>query len=102
MKPEKIRRSQAQEARSAQLVGGVRQPASGAFHAAPNDVKSDRFLIENKRTDGVKSITLKSADLRKVELNGLRMGKLPVLSFEVDGKDWYAVPDWAWQEMIAE
>jgi hypothetical protein len=102
---EKLRRSQAQEKRGAEFLGGRLQPASGALPGAPNDVLvSGRFLVEYKRTDGLKSITLQAARLTQLEVRAIERGILPFLGFQVGarGDDWYALPNWALQELIAD
>ena len=91
---EKLRRSQAQEARLAgALFGGKIQPRSGAGTWRKADVKSSRFLYECKRTDGKTQITLKAADLEKLRKQALKEGRSPALQFELNGRHYVVLAE---------
>lgn len=99
MKPIKLQRSQAQEKRVARDLGGKTQPQSGAGWANKNDVKSPRFLVECKRTDNQKTISLKLVDLRDVEQHALIEGLLPAMAIEINDQRFFVLPDWAFHEI---
>ena len=90
---DKMRKSQAQEARTAKAINGQRTPGSGAFAGHKGDVISDDFLVECKMTVK-KSISLKSAWLAKIYREAVEKGKYPALHITVEesGQDWIAVP----------
>lgn len=94
-------RSERQEKRIAAVNGGRVQPGSGSGQVHRNDVKTDRFLIEAKCRArlGAKQITIKLEALRDNFTNALAIGKLPVLTFELGGVDYYLVPDLTWHEV---
>lgn len=93
----KIQRSRAQEKRCATDLGGVLQPRSGAGHTRKGDVRTSRnaelteLLIENKRTDNRKSITLKATDLDGIWQYATLEGRIPVLGFELNNQDYYVI-----------
>ncbi len=57
---------------------------SGAGWVHKNDVRNANLLIENKRTDNKKSITIKSTDLIDLWHNAVREGRMPVLQFDLN------------------
>jgi hypothetical protein len=93
----KVKRSQAQERRTARKFAGQRQPASGAFDTAKNDVRSERYLIENKRTDNTKSITIKLADLDALAVNAALISREPVMGVEINGRHLIVCDEWVWE-----
>lgn len=99
MKPVKLQRSQKQEKRVAAELGGKTQKASGSGWNNRNDVKTPRFLVECKRTDNEKSISLKLIDLRDVEQHALIEGLLPAVSVEIKDQRFFVVPDWVFHEI---
>lgn len=104
MRPQSIRRSQAQEKRVAKANGGRVQPGSGSGWAHRNDVKTDRFLIEAKcraRPDA-KQITIKLEALEDNITNAVSIGRLPALTFELGGMDFYIAPAMTWHEVTDE
>jgi len=87
------------EQRVAEKVGGVRQPASGAFWSRKGDIKQDRssvpvkdLLIEHKMTEK-KSISLKGDWLEKIFNEALLDGRQPVVAIELLGQVWYMTPE---------
>lgn len=98
----RIKRSQAQERRTARRFNGRRQPASGAFDTAKNDVKSDRYLIENKRTDNNESITLKVRDVRALGQNAALIGRQPLMHVEIAGLHLVVCEEWVWENRGTE
>jgi hypothetical protein len=91
MKPEKIRRSAAQEKHVAKAVGGHVQKGSGSGWVHRNDVKSEQYLIEvkGKTRKDAKSITISLEALEGNYVNGFSINKLPTLAFELGGRFWY-------------
>jgi len=63
---------------SAKLVGGKRQPGSGAFYFAKADIVHPKFLIEHKETDK-DVLSVKLDWLRKVTMQCVTSAKSPAL-----------------------
>ena len=80
---------QSQEKKAAKRMGGKLTPGSGNQWAAKSDVRTKKLLVECKRTDK-STYSLRLDTLRKVELEALRLGLVPVLLVELDGHE-YAV-----------
>lgn len=79
----KRKKSMNQEKRTALEFGGKTVPGSGALWGAKGDVKTDRFLIENKYTDtGVYVLSLKTWD--KITQEALKAGlKIPLMQIDI-------------------
>lgn len=97
-------RSQKQERRTAQAFGAKQHAGSGNKPLRKNDSHTSLLHIENKRNDvqsrkteaskqrAVKQITIKGADLIDVEQQAALSGsKIPVLGFELAGRDYCVV-----------
>ncbi len=84
----RIKRSQAQEHRTAERYRGSRQAGSGSGWVRKNDVRSEDFLIENKRTDNRKTITLKADDLLALRNKAALEGRTGLLQFDLAGERW--------------
>lgn len=97
-------RSRAQEERTAKLFGGRTTPRSGAGWKVKNDVRTDRFLIENKRTDAKKSITLKAVDLEGVRRNAIAegRGRIGLVHFELNGRNYFVAEESDFMECTGE
>lgn len=102
-KNEKLRRSQAQEKRVAKALGGRVQPASGALWVHRNDVRTDDWLIENKRTDNEATISIKMTALRDLEMHAVLDDRMPALQIDIGskGKQYFIVPAWVFYEALA-
>jgi hypothetical protein len=83
-----IKRSRKQEQDTAKRYGGRVQPGSGSGWVHRNDVRSEQFLIENKRTDNEHSITIKANDLRRLRINATRLDRIGILEFYLGGHDY--------------
>lgn len=83
----RIQRSRQQEHRTAKKHNGRRQSGSGSSWSKKGDVKTKRFLIENKRTDA-KSISIKAEVLEKIWTEAWADGLMPALVFELGGRSW--------------
>jgi hypothetical protein len=81
-----MKKSRKQEKRSADTYNGSRNAGSGSFWLRKNDVRSTKFLIENKLTIGTKSITLKEVDLRELRERAIIEDRTPVLQFDLNGR----------------
>lgn len=86
---ERIKRSRAQEKRGMESIGGRQTSRSGANWWEKNDGRVWHFLVEYKRTDLHKSITLRHTDLRDAENNALAEGRVMALGFELMGRDYF-------------
>ena len=87
MTPPHIKKSRRQEQDTAKHYNGRVQPGSGSGWLHRNDVRSEQFLIENKRTDK-KSITIKGDDLRSLRINATRLDRVALLEFELGGHNY--------------
>ena len=95
-----IKKSRKQEKRSADTYKGSRNAGSGSFWLRKNDVRSKELLIENKLTIGVKSITLKEVDLRELRERAILEDRLPVLQFDLAGRNYVVLVEDDFLEMI--
>jgi hypothetical protein len=84
----KLKRSLAQEKRTADQYNGARVPMSGATWHSKNDVRTDDLLIENKRTDNVSSITIKAKDLEELDRHACQEGRQGILQFDLNGREY--------------
>lgn len=89
---ERIKRSRQQEKRGAKKLGGVVQPRSGAGWKRKGDVRTATSGVEFKRT-GKQQITIKAADLRKIEIEASVEGRDTLFGFEVGGRDYWILSD---------
>lgn len=78
----KLRKSKKQEERTATQVGGRVVPGSGNQWHSKSDVSSDKWLIENKRTDK-KSYALKVEELALAKVRAAREGKKPMMQVDL-------------------
>lgn len=81
-----LKKSKKQEKRSADTYRGSRNLGSGNGWLRKNDVRAEQFLIENKLTTGVKSITIKSVDLKELRERAILEDRIPVLQFDLSGR----------------
>lgn len=82
------KKSNKQEARTADTYKGQRQAGSGSGWMRKNDVRSENLLIECKFTENKKSYTIKFTDLRELEIRAISEDRLPVLQFDLSGKQY--------------
>lgn len=83
-----LKKSRKQEKRSANTYRGSRNAGSGSGWMRKNDVRSEAFLVENKLTTSVKSITLKEVDLRELRQRAIVEDRVPVLQFDLAGRNY--------------
>lgn len=82
--------------------GGVTNPRSGARWDRRNDGRSDRELVEFKRTDNRRSITLFVDDLLALYRHAVGECRVPVLCFELCGKHWVVLPESDYHELVPD
>lgn len=88
-KSEGQKKSQKHEQRlSKKYADGTVNAGSGSFWSRKNDVRTARYLIEHKYTGAKLSLSIKASWLRDVWVNAIKEGKMPVLAFHLDGKDY--------------
>jgi hypothetical protein len=87
MKSEGQKQSQKHEKRIAKAIGGQTTAASGAFWSRKGDVRNESLLIEHKWT-GKKTKTISAAELRKITVEAVMDGRLPVFGIHLDGEDY--------------
>ena len=80
--------SKRQELRTADKYRGSRNAGSGSGWLRKNDVRSEQFLIENKLTTGTKSYSIKSQELKELEVRSILEDRIPVLQFDLGGKSY--------------
>lgn len=83
-----LKKSRKQEKRSADTYRGSRNAGSGSGWMRKNDVRSEAFLVENKLTTSVKSITLKEVDLRELRQRAIVEDRVPILQFDLAGRNY--------------
>ena len=81
-----MKASRKQEDRSAKVYRGSRNAGSGSGWLRKNDVRSYKFLIENKLTDNKKSYSVKLQDMVELTQRAILEDRTPVLQFDVGGK----------------
>lgn len=97
-----LKASKKQEQRSAKLYKGSRNAGSGNGWMRKNDVRSLDFLIENKLTTATKSITLKEVDLRELRQRAILEDRIPVLQFDLSGRNYVVLVEDDFLEMIED
>lgn len=98
---DRLKRSRRQEQDGMERFGGVRNPRSGARWDRRNDGRTDTELIEFKRTDNRRSITLKFDDLIALYRHAVAECRIPVLCFELCGRQWVLLPESDYHELAA-
>ena len=94
--------SKKQELRTADKYKGSRNAGSGSGWMRKNDVRSEQFLIENKLTTGTKSYTIKSLDLRELEMRAILEDRTPILQFDLNNKSYVILMEDDFLEMIED
>ena len=96
-----LKKSRKQEKRSANNYRGSRNAGSGNGWMRKNDVRSTEFLIENKLTTAIKSITLKEVDLRELRERAILEDRVPVLQFDLSGRSYVVIVEDDFLELIS-
>ncbi len=94
-----LKASRKQEERTAKTYRGSRNAGSGSGWIRKNDVRSEKFLIENKLTTNAKSYTVKYLDLRDLEKRAILDNRVPVLQFDLGGKQFVILTEDDFLEM---
>jgi hypothetical protein len=92
--------SRKQETKGMERFGGSKSPRSGARWDRKNDGRTDTELVEFKRTDNRSTITLRWADLDALYRHAVAESRLPVLVFELGGKQWVVLPEPDYHELV--
>lgn len=82
-----LRASKKQENRTADRYRGSRNAGSGSGWLRKNDVRSENLLIENKLTENSKSYTVKFKELDELRQRAILDDRLPVLQFDLGGRN---------------
>jgi hypothetical protein len=98
---DRLSRSRRQEREGMQRFGGVQNPRSGARWDRKNDGRTDTELVEFKRTDNRRSITLLYDDLRALRRHAVVEGRVPLLCFELAGEHFVVLPENDYHELAA-
>lgn len=103
----RVKDSQRQEKRIADMGAGVRVRGSGSKPHARGDVRWDKYglLIEAKRTDKG-SISIKGSVLDKITREAMANGKVPAVAIEVATelatRDWLLLPATLAERLLEE
>jgi hypothetical protein len=73
--------------------GGVRNPRSGGRWDRRNDGRTATELVEFKRTDNQRSITLLRDDLESLYRHAMAEARRPVLGFQLGERDFVVIPE---------
>jgi hypothetical protein len=73
--------------------GGVRNPRSGGRWDRRNDGRTPTELVEFKRTDNQRGITLLRDDLESLYRHAVAEGRRPVLGFQLGERDFVVIPE---------
>jgi hypothetical protein len=88
-----LRRSRAQEKFAASDLGGSVVVASGAKWHSKGDVKSSSILLECKTTEA-DSYRVRAEDLKKLVLQAIMAGRVPVMQIELGNDTKWALIEW--------
>lgn len=94
-----------QEKRLAKILGGRRQPMSGALPGMKGDVKTALLTVEAKQT-AKKSIRITLEMLKKIEDESIGSASIPAIAIELLGRpvgyqqDWVMLPAHNLAELI--
>lgn len=94
-----------QEKRLAKLLGGRKQPMSGALPGMKGDVKTSLMTVEAKQT-AKKSIRITLEMLKKIEDESIGSASVPAIAIELLGRpagyqqDWIMLPAHNLAELI--
>jgi hypothetical protein len=79
--------SDKQEKGTAKAYKGKQQPGSGSGWKHRQDVKSDEYLVEDKRT-GKKSISISAKDWYQLRKEAILLDRIPLMDIELDGRNY--------------
>jgi hypothetical protein len=90
---ERLKRSRRQEKEGMERFGGVRNPRSGARWDRRNDGRTSFELVEFKRTDNQRCITINYTDLVELHRHAVVEDRIPVLGFDLGGDHFVVLPE---------
>lgn len=92
--PEQIK-SQKQEKRLANTLGGSVNAMSGAGWVRKADVRTDEYMVEAKTRmrDDAKTCTIRHSDLRDLSKRAYKEGRLPLYVFEFGPHSYVTMPE---------
>lgn len=85
---DRLRKSRRQEREGMRKLGGRQTGRSGANWHSKNDGRTVETLVEYKRTDNKKQITIHYTDLRDAERNALAEGRTMEFRFELMNREY--------------
>jgi hypothetical protein len=96
--------SVAQEKRTATTYGGQVNVMSGAGWMRKADVRTERYLIENKTSVSkvAKSYSVKAIDLRDLRKQAAKEGRVPILQFDLGGHRYVVLDEDDFLEEISD
>jgi len=97
-----MKASKKQELRSAKAYNGSRNAGSGSGWMRKNDVRTHDMLIENKLTYNEKSYSIKSKELQELTQRAVLEDRLPVLQFDLGGRNYVILNEADFQMIIGE
>lgn len=102
MTTEAQKKSIAQEKRTAEKYKGSRNVMSGAGWIRKADVRSEQFMIENKlkMNPDAKSYSVLAQDLRDLTKRARLEGRIPLLQFDLAGRNYVILVEDDFMEMI--
>lgn len=92
--PEQIK-SQKQEKRLANTLGGSVNAMSGAGWVRKADVRTDEYMVEakTKMSPDAKTTTIRHSDLRDLSKRAYKEGRLPLYVFEFGPHSYVTMPE---------
>jgi hypothetical protein len=79
-------KSDKQEDRLAKMLGGLVNPGSGSGWRKRQDVRSPGYLWEMKRTDNIKSISIRVDALEQLRKHALLDDRIPAMHIEIGNR----------------
>lgn len=86
------------EQRVAKAVGGKRVAGSGSTPWAKEDIRTDKWLIQHKHTDGA-SISLTKIALENLARNAIDAEREPLMMLEYGRTNYYVIEEHLFHEL---
>lgn len=102
MRPEIRVKSDQQERRVARRLDAKQHGGSGSGKFFRNDMHTDAFWIECKRTDNKKYIRVDVQEMEALVRRAAEKGKCPVLAIEISGREYVLLLDADFQELLCQ
>jgi hypothetical protein len=97
---DKRRKSDAQEKRVAKKRGERQHGGSGSGRFFRNDMHSDRFLTECKRTDNKRYIRIDLKEIEALQERAAKQGRIPKFEVEIAGHEFVLLCDADFEELV--